>query len=134
VAGVVEEKDVRENEYGIYPVIVVKLNDGRRVQVSAFETVLRNRLAERDPKIGERVGILYLGLAQSKRPGRKDYHNFNVITDTSGREVSFTGLRTEGEDDASTESSSTTGEPGRNEAPDLPEPEDWTSPDDADLP
>jgi len=63
--GRVTDLSMGASTYGRYPIVTVAPEDGGdAVAVHAFHTGLKNRLAELRPKVGERIGIKYLG----KRP------------------------------------------------------------------
>ena len=50
-----------------YPIVVVQpKGDGPPVAVHAFHQVLKNRLTELRPRIGEELGIKYVGQTRSK--------------------------------------------------------------------
>ena len=59
--GVVVDIDSRTTEYGTYPIVTIRDDDGAEFAVHAFHTVLRNEFAKRPPRLGERLGIKYLG-------------------------------------------------------------------------
>lgn len=66
----------RESNYGgTYPLIVVATDDGRAFDVHAFEAVLLDELAKLRPRVGERVGIGYLGKHE------RGYHRYRVVVD-----------------------------------------------------
>src|SRR3990167_3976540 len=58
------------SDFGPYPLLVIKQDDGTEKALHAFQTVLRNELIRQRPQPGERIGIKYLGKQQSK-PGSK---------------------------------------------------------------
>lgn len=53
------------DEYGATPVIVYRKTDGTYISVYAFHTVLRERLAELETKIGSVHNLAYLGSQES---------------------------------------------------------------------
>jgi hypothetical protein len=70
LVGEVIEIEVGSSEYGHYPIIVIRKEDGEEKAVHGFHTVLRNELMKHKPNVGERVGIKYLGDVETK-PGSK---------------------------------------------------------------
>jgi len=70
------------SEYGPYPLLVVRSEDGTEKAVHAFHTVLRNELVKHRPKVGERIGIKYLG-EQKTAEGSKfsSYIGYRVRVD-----------------------------------------------------
>lgn len=83
VKGIAEEVDLRTGEYGEYPIAILVRRDKSRVQVSGFGTVLGDRL--RQVRVGDAVGITYLGTKPSTNPGMKDYDNYDVVVLRDGR-------------------------------------------------
>lgn len=79
--GEVMEIEVGTSDYGRYPILVVKTEDGEKA-VHGFHSVLQNELAKAAPQVGERVGIKYLGDVDTK-PGSKykSYKGYRVKVD-----------------------------------------------------
>jgi hypothetical protein len=76
--GTAVDIDSRETEFGTYPVITLREDEsGNEVAVHAFHTVLKNAFARRPPRIGERLGVRYLG----KSP--KGYEAYRVVFETA---------------------------------------------------
>lgn len=73
LTGVIVDVDSRTTEFGTYPILTVVADDGREVAVHAFHTVLKNELAKRAPRIGERIGLKYLGKSE------KGYEAYRVV-------------------------------------------------------
>jgi hypothetical protein len=67
----------RESNYGgTYPLLVVATDDGRALDVHAFESVLLDELAKLRPRVGERIGIAYLGKHEER-----GYHRYRLVVD-----------------------------------------------------
>ena len=62
--GVVVDVDSRTTEFGTYPIVTLSTDAGDEVAVHAFHTVLKNEFAKRQPRLGERIGIKYLGRSE----------------------------------------------------------------------
>lgn len=75
VIGTVVDVTTGENEYGKYPIITLKRDDGSLVAVHGFHTVLRNQFKRARPRVGEQVGVRYI---QSDTDNEKGYHNYSV--------------------------------------------------------
>lgn len=77
--GTVIEIEIGQSDYGRYPIIVVRLDDGSEKTVHGFHSVLQNELMKSRPNIGERIGIKYLGDVETK-PGSKfkSYKGYRV--------------------------------------------------------
>jgi hypothetical protein len=86
VQGIVEEIDERTGDYGGYRAVVLRRRDASRVQVAAFGTVLGGRL--RSIRVGDAIGLTYLGEKPSSTPGMQDYANYDVVILRSGLPVS----------------------------------------------
>jgi hypothetical protein len=71
LTGTVVELSVGAGQWGQYPIVVIRPEDGSDVAVHAFHHSLRNRLLELKPRKGERIGIQYKGKRPSKsKPGQ----------------------------------------------------------------
>lgn len=68
--GEVIDIEVGNSEYGRYPIVVVRQDDGTEKAVHGFHSVLQSELMKNRPQVGERVGIKYLGDVETK-PGSK---------------------------------------------------------------
>jgi hypothetical protein len=64
--------------WGPYPIVTLRLADGRERSVHCQREVLARELAKARPRIGERVGIKWLG-----QPEGKSYHRYVVRIDRS---------------------------------------------------
>lgn len=63
----------------LYPIVVVRTDAGNEVAVHAFHSVLRAKLAEVEPSVGDRIAIRYDGKVQSRTPGHLPYHAYQVV-------------------------------------------------------
>ena len=61
LVGQVISIDVGESDYGRYPIIVVRKEDGEEKTVHGFHSVLQSELMKKRPQIGEKVGLKFLG-------------------------------------------------------------------------
>jgi hypothetical protein len=78
VIGVVVEVGERDSSFsGPYPYVVVDRdgNEGE-VIIHGFHTVLRNELARLRPRVGDRLGVRYLGLHDEGK-----YERYRVVLD-----------------------------------------------------
>ena len=72
--------DYQENvktQYGVSDVAELKTDHGQRRAVWLFHEVLADQWAEKDPSIGDRVGVLYYGKTDPENGG-SSYHNYQV--------------------------------------------------------
>jgi hypothetical protein len=91
--GVVTALSEREGAYGVYPIVTVRQDDGTD---HAFHDVARAKLARAKPKVGERIGIKYLG--KRDRQSGQPYHDYKVEVDRPDGDVDW-GKYGEGGDD-----------------------------------
>ena len=75
LVGIVTDLSVRDGTYGQYPIITLRGGDGE-LAVHAFHEVLQNELGRVAPKLGDHIGIKYVG----KDPD-KGYHRYRVRRD-----------------------------------------------------
>lgn len=83
--GEVVEITIGTTDYGRYPIIVVRKEDGEEKAVHVFHSVLRNEVEKYRPNIGEKIGIKYLGDVATK-PGSK-YKSYKGYTVKVEREA-----------------------------------------------
>jgi hypothetical protein len=78
IVGVVTDLAVRDGDYGRYPVVTIRAEgsgfDGE-VAIHAFHAVLASELARVEPKVGDQIGIRYLGLVDG---AERSYHGYRV--------------------------------------------------------
>ena len=72
--------------YGAYPIVTVQPEEGEPLAIHAFRTVLASKLAEAGPKIGETVGVEYLGEVTT---GDRPYHAYKVAVDRPEKGVDW---------------------------------------------
>jgi hypothetical protein len=61
-----------------YPIVTLRRDDGTEVAIHAFRSVLRAKLAEAQPDVGDQLGVKYLGKHQGERA---EYHGYRVAHD-----------------------------------------------------
>jgi hypothetical protein len=74
VVGTVVDLARQRSEYtgDLYPIITVQRDDGTLVAIHCFHTVLRNRMIELQPQIGETIGVKYISETEEvKEKGKK---------------------------------------------------------------
>ncbi len=74
----------RTTENGSYKVYTVQEPDGERLALHAFHKVLKDRLEEDPPRLGDEIAVRYLGLKQGES---FSYHNYRVVVEHSARSV-----------------------------------------------
>jgi hypothetical protein len=62
--------------WGAYPIITLRLSDGSERALHAQREVLQQELAKARPRIGERIGVKWLGQAEGKT-----YHRYLLRVD-----------------------------------------------------
>lgn len=81
IMGVIESVEEIASEYskvGKCHIITVRDKAGELHSVRGYGTVLENRLRELDPKVGDGIGIRYLGVEQPKNQSYQAYKNWAV--------------------------------------------------------
>ena len=79
VEGEIVSLDVTSSEFTdeAIPVIVLKQDDAVYRSVRGYHSVLRARLTEAVPRVGDRLAIKYEGRKQNRK-GTGSYHNYTV--------------------------------------------------------
>jgi hypothetical protein len=77
LTGVIESITIRDGKDGRppYPAVVVLGEDGVRRVWLAWHRVGKSRLAELQPRVGEQIGVKYLGTHE------RGYENYRVVVD-----------------------------------------------------
>ena len=81
VTGEVVSVDLGENKWGSYPIVTVVQDDGEKIAIHGFHTVLRNALERARPMPGARMAVRYVGLVTEDKKGKAletDYHGYQV--------------------------------------------------------
>jgi hypothetical protein len=73
VVGVVADVDSRTTEFGTYPIVTLRTDADEEIAVHAFHTVLKREFAKRPPRLGEGLGIKYLGKSE------KGYEGYRIV-------------------------------------------------------
>ncbi len=100
--GEVIDIEVGQSDYGQYPILVIRCDDGEEKAVHGFHSVLVNELKKHRPNVGERVGIKYLGDVETK-PGSKfrSYKGYRVKVERDKGQTFDWGRLNDGEEDQS---------------------------------
>jgi hypothetical protein len=81
VIGKVDTLDVGENQYGRYPIVTIVQDNGERLAIHAFHTVLRNAFKKTRPIPGVKIAVRYVGEVTEDKQGAKlatPYHGYQV--------------------------------------------------------
>ena len=76
LTGRVIDVEQMENEYGIHPVLTIVTDGGREVTWHVFGTVAQKEVARQRPKVGDGIGVKYLG-----QPEGKAYKLWRVVVE-----------------------------------------------------
>ncbi|MEK6250660.1 MAG: hypothetical protein AABM43_01745 [Actinomycetota bacterium] len=76
IRGKVTEVSSRSGEYGDYPIVTLKTDDGE-IAVHGFHTALRNQFAELNVQSGDSIGIMYRGRVKN-RAGDREFESYRV--------------------------------------------------------
>lgn len=71
--GAVVDVDSRTTEYGTYPIVTLRTDTGDELAFHAYHTVAKNEFAKRQPRLGERIGIKYIGKSD------KGYEAYRIV-------------------------------------------------------
>jgi len=74
--------DKLTGEYGTYPIITLRRDDGEELAVHAYHSVLAAQLAEVRPVLGSRIAVQYTGRIE-KRDGTGSYHGYKAVGDSA---------------------------------------------------
>jgi len=74
-----------------YPIIVVRKDAGDEVALHAFHTVLRAKLAEAKPVVGDRIAVRFEGKIKAKTEGHKPYHGYSLVVEKKGDNAEVAG-------------------------------------------
>src|SRR5215469_1815617 len=78
IVGVVTDISSYEGKFqDIVPVITIERDDGTKVAVHCYHTVLKNRILELKPNIGETIGIKKTEIKELEE-GKRSIHIYNV--------------------------------------------------------
>lgn len=83
IKGVVEDLSLAYSEYGNYPVVTIRTDDGS-VAVHAFHQTLRGKLEELQPVKGDTIGVKYYGEVKPEG-AKRSYHKYRVKSDTANQ-------------------------------------------------
>lgn len=89
VLGIFRRVDSGPSDYGPVPIVVLETQSGEEIGLWLFHAVLRNQFAQQAPKVGEMVGVRFLG----KRTGAsgRAYSNYRVavVRDAEARDFDW---------------------------------------------
>jgi hypothetical protein len=72
--GVVIGLEKRTTEYGEYPIVTVRTDEGKDYAFHAFHTVAKGELEKLQPMVGDRIGIAYHGPHPTK-----GYERYRIV-------------------------------------------------------
>jgi hypothetical protein len=87
--------------HGLYPIVTIRRDNGEQLAAHAFHSKLRYRLADIQVKVGDRIGIKYLGKAKRDGTASGYQHVYKVVTSKPTAAVDWSKYRGD-EDDADT--------------------------------
>lgn len=70
----------REGDYGPYPIVTIRDDNGGEHALHCFHGVLASEIAKLRPRVGERIGVKYVG-QQPRASGDGKYHSYRVVRD-----------------------------------------------------
>lgn len=83
IAGEIVGLSETKGDYEAYPVVTIRTEDGV-FDVHCFHTVLKGQIAEKQPRIGDLIGIKYFGKKEPKRGGSSyEHYRTELVRKTS---------------------------------------------------
>jgi hypothetical protein len=76
--GTVVEIDEGDGDYGPYPILYIKDDDGNEWRWHVFGGVAQGRMIKLRPEVGDTIGARFLGTVPSKTKGYKPYANWKI--------------------------------------------------------
>lgn len=77
ITGEVVDVQVGGGEFGDYPIVAVVTEDGEKVLIHAFHSVLKNQLRKVKPMPGDTLTVTFIGKEPTK-DGEREFHNYSV--------------------------------------------------------
>ncbi len=97
-----------------YPIVTVEKDDGEKVAIHCFHTVLEKKMKELRPTVGEVIGVKFIG-KQPTKDGTNEFANYNVKV--KGRSVDIWGDTPAPVDLSEAVPAATTSDTGEDEIP-----------------
>lgn len=94
--------DQRDDAYsdGTYPIVTIRTDDDKELAWHGFHAVARAELAKQRPKVGERIGVKYVGKREGGQ-GESGYAVWRVVVERDGADAEIdwakVGAEAEGE-------------------------------------
>lgn len=76
--GEIVEISKRSTEYGVYPIVTVRQEDGTEKAIHGLHAVLKNELIRQRPQPGEKIGVRYDGFVATPDGKYKGYEKYTV--------------------------------------------------------
>ena len=87
LSGVIVERYQRDGDWGPYDVLEIRDAAGDLFAWSAFGTVAKSRIEEKNPQPGDSIGIKYLGKKEPKSSKGKPYDDWKMVLEKSPQNV-----------------------------------------------
>jgi hypothetical protein len=85
IEGTILTIDTGASAYGPYPIVTIRPDGGDEPQaVHCFHQAIRGQLARVQPKVGDPIGIKYLGRKKSTANPNQSYAVYRVISEGAG--------------------------------------------------
>lgn len=97
--GEVVEISKRETEYGVYPIVTVRQEDGTEKAIHALHSVLKNELIRQRPQPGEKIGVRYNGFVATPDGKFKGYESYTVKIEREAKEFDWSRIGVAEDDD-----------------------------------
>lgn len=81
LVGEIVEVDEGEGDYGPYPILYIKEDNGNEWRWHVYGGVAQGRIIKLKPAVGDEIGVRYLGEEDSKNFKGKKYKNWKIVLD-----------------------------------------------------
>ena len=81
ISGVVASRSSRDGGYGEYSILTIQPAKGEALAVHCTNVAIKAKVIEKNPQVGDEIGIRFLGEATSKTGNT--YKNFKVVVKKS---------------------------------------------------
>lgn len=101
IVGEVIDVDSRTTEYGTYPIVTLRTDEGTELAIHGFHTVLKSEFSKARPEVGDRIGVKYLGKHEPR------YESYRVVRERAhGAALDWDAIGAQAEQEGAAEAAS----------------------------
>jgi len=86
LVGTIVEVSEGDGDYGPYPILYIRTDDGNEWRWHVYGSVAQNRIIALRPAVGDEIGVKFLGTEPSKVKGYAPYKNWKIVVDKKSGE------------------------------------------------